>query len=314
MSRDRCHFVDGLRIVKSFPATHVREVFAYKPRPDDIFIVTYPKCGTTWTQHIVYYILNHGVAPQSTEEFLKRTPFFELRGRAAVDDLVRPAAIKTHLPFDRQPYSKDAKYIYIARNPFDCCVSFYHHVKLFPIYEFNGTFDEFFEDFLNGDVDYGEYFDHLLSWYSHRNDPNVLFFTYEDLKKDVRSWILKMADFLGKEYGEELREDPLLLERIVERTSLDAMRKEVNPAMQKQFRRFTDVPAEKLPPWAQRVVESGGELLKKPITGDFVRKGQVGDWRNLFTAEQVKRMKDWIAKRSAGSDVMELWRDIRLAD
>jgi aryl sulfotransferase len=25
----------------------------YRPRPDDIIIATYPKCGTTWTQQIV---------------------------------------------------------------------------------------------------------------------------------------------------------------------------------------------------------------------------------------------------------------------
>ncbi|XP_064484597.1 sulfotransferase ssu-1-like [Ornithodoros turicata] len=315
MSRHRYHRVDGFHLGKHFTAPTVREVFAYKPRPDDIFIVTYPKCGTTWVQHIVFYVLNHGVPPQDHEEFESKTPFFELKGQAAVENLVRPAAIKTHLPFDRQPYSKDAKYIYIARNPFDCCVSFYHHVKLMPMYDFeNGTFDEFFESFLSGEVDFGDYFDHLLSWYPHRNDPNVLFFTYEDLKKDVRGWIQKMADFLGEEYGKELREDPALLERIVQCTSLEAMRKVVNPAMREIGQKFTGVPVQFLPPWAQRLVEDCGDLLKKPVTGDFVRKGQVGGWRSYFTADQVERMKEWIAERSAGSDVMDLWKDMKFTD
>ena len=32
----------------------------YRPRPDDIVISTYPKCGTTWMQNIVYEVLHQG--------------------------------------------------------------------------------------------------------------------------------------------------------------------------------------------------------------------------------------------------------------
>ncbi|KAG0443395.1 hypothetical protein HPB47_014967 [Ixodes persulcatus] len=103
--------------------------------------------------------------------------------------MARPGAIKTHMPFQLQPYSKDTKYLYIARNPYDCCVSFFYHTKGLPRYNFaDGTFDEFFEMFIEGKVDTGDYFDNLLSWYEHRNDPNVLFLTYEDLKKDTAAW------------------------------------------------------------------------------------------------------------------------------
>lgn len=35
---------------------------------------------------------------------------------------------------------------------------------------FDGTFDEFFELFISGNTDYGDYFDHLLGWYAHRWD------------------------------------------------------------------------------------------------------------------------------------------------
>ena len=35
--------------------------------------------------------------------------------------------IKTHFPYELTPRSSKAKYIYVARNPKDCVVSFYHH-------------------------------------------------------------------------------------------------------------------------------------------------------------------------------------------
>ena len=31
-----------------------KKIYNFKVRPDDIWIITYPKCGTTWTQ--VYYL------------------------------------------------------------------------------------------------------------------------------------------------------------------------------------------------------------------------------------------------------------------
>lgn len=83
----------------------------------------------------------------------------------------------------------------------DCCVSFYHHTENIAGYNFQGgSFDDYFELFINGQVDYEDYFDCVMSWYEHRNDPNVLFITYEELKKDTVKNVLKIAEFMGPQY------------------------------------------------------------------------------------------------------------------
>ncbi|XP_029849154.3 sulfotransferase ssu-1-like [Ixodes scapularis] len=306
--------IDGYYVSYSFHDETVRSALGYKPAPGDVFIVSYPKCGTTWLQHIVYSIFNGRAPPGNRMGILREMPFLEMQGVESIKDMPRPGAIKTHMPLQFQPYSKDAKYLYITRNPYDCCVSFFYHTKGLPHYNFaDGTFDEFFEMFIEGKVDTGDYFDNLLSWYEHRNDPNVLFLTYEDLKKDTAAWVLKIAHFLGEEYGIKLRANPRALDEVIEQTNMVSMRKHVNKGLESFFVDVKAIPEERRPRWLRLMMESVGEVgLKKPMITDFVRKGVVGDWKGHFSAEQVRRFKERIASKIRGSDVMDLWKYIDL--
>lgn len=300
-----------------YTATHftdeiLRSALSYEPQPEDVFIVTYPKCGTTWLQSILYGIYTNGAPMESVEDFAKRMPFLERMGAEGLADLVRPgSAIKTHMLYDPKRISKQARYIYLARNPYDCCVSFYHHHKFFPFYLFeDGTFDEFFEQFMSGQVDFGDYFDHLLSWYPHRDEPNVLFMTYEDLKQDTRFWVQKVADFLGSRYGNSLREDPAAMERILDAATMDNVRELF--WREKDYRRqvSTVTPVDQIPRWASLFADVLGNLQRKPHGDEFVRKGIVGDWKNYFKPEQRERLKRRARERCSEINAMELWKHL----
>ncbi|XP_076333462.1 sulfotransferase ssu-1-like [Tachypleus tridentatus] len=120
------HTVEGLPIPTSiFTPENLRSAISYKARPEDVFIVTYPKCGTTWMQYIVWEIINEGAPLPSFDDMnMKYTPFLELTGGEVAETMKPPRLLKVHLPYHLTPHHPDAKYILVARNPFDCCVSF----------------------------------------------------------------------------------------------------------------------------------------------------------------------------------------------
>jgi hypothetical protein len=266
-----------------FPAEGFDSGLEYVPHTDDIFVCTYPKCGTTWVQYIVY-LLTHAGAPLSRGESLAASfPHLEEVGREVVDALPAPRLIKTHLPREMTPFDAAARYIYVARNPFDCAVSFYHHTRGFPQhYDFvEGSFADFFECFIAGEVDFGDYFDNLLSWHRGIGTKNFMFLTYEQVKADTRSAVLAIGEFLGSAAAACVR-DAAMLERVLMESSFERMR--------------TD----------QRRWSS-----ERPVgMPEFVRSGTVGDWRGLFTSEQIARLAARFDARTRGTNARDLWPDI----
>lgn len=64
-----------------FPGTfkkHAEHFYNFKARADDIWIATYPRSGTTWTQELTWMIANDLDYDGAQRDFLtKRSPFFE---------------------------------------------------------------------------------------------------------------------------------------------------------------------------------------------------------------------------------------------
>lgn len=277
---------DGYRMPMGFPVEGFDSGQRYAARPGDVFVATYPKCGTTWVQYIVYLLL-HEAKPLPAEGRLTDVfPHLEEVGREVVAALPEPRLIKTHLPLERTPWHDEAKYLFVVRNPFDCAVSFFHHTRGFVRhYDFaDGTWDTFFECFLAGEVDFGDYFDHLLSWWPRRDAPNVLLLTYERLASAPEEGIRRIAAFLGGRAA-ALAAEPALLERVVRQSSFEGMRADQD---RWSSRRPADMPA-------------------------FVRKGVVGDWRAIFSPAQARRLAEKLTRRTAGTGIEHLWPELRAA-
>ncbi|NEP89013.1 MAG: sulfotransferase domain-containing protein [Okeania sp. SIO2C2] len=252
----------------------------YQAQTKDTFIVTYPKCGTTWTQHIVWMLSHHGKPLPLDKKINLEVPYLEKVGSDFVKSLSEPRFIKTHLTYDLTPYNPDAKYIYVARNPFDCAVSFYYHTQGFvKHYDFaEGTFDDFFECFINAEVDWGDYFDHLLGWVQHKNDENVLFLTYESMKNNPKINLTAIAEFLGDNYVEKIA-NRQIIDSILHHTNFTSMSKNQNRWSSKR-------PANMTP---------------------FIRKGKVGDWKSHFSLSQTQRLSQKLRMRTAGTEAETLW-------
>lgn len=297
---------DGYRLSTAFDSDLLKSALNYKPTPEDVFIVTYPKCGTTWVQHIVYLIFSRGEKPKSGLDFLKNSPFIEMLGADSAHTMNRPGAIKSHLPFSMMPYSKDAKYIYICRNPKDCVTSFYHHTKGFSGYEFtNGTFEVFFDIFCSGETDFGDYFEHILSWYEHRNDPNVLFLHYEDIKKDPRTEVLKIAKFIGENYYHELLEDTAYLENVLKHSDVSAMKEYTNDSLGKFFTNPLSAAEEDVPEGLRLFHKVSQET---PSEAKLVRKGIVGDYKSHLTPEMNDKLNLMISQKLQGTEFLDVWK------
>ena len=97
-------------------------------RPSDVFIATYPKCGTTWMQQIVKLIVNNGMETgMDVDEFC---PWVVHMTMEEIEAMPSPRFFKTHMPYNLMaggdPVNSPAKYIYVIRNPKDVVVCTYH--------------------------------------------------------------------------------------------------------------------------------------------------------------------------------------------
>lgn len=149
-----------------------------------------------------------------------------------------------------------------------------------------GPFDDFLELFLDERSPMGSYWNHVLPFWQRRNDTNILFLKYEDMKRDLPKIVRRCAKFLNVDY--QLTDVDLA--RICEHLKFDKM--QANPAVN-------------LEPLLNNIDDGrNNNIVKSGNESKFIRKGNIGDWRNYLTAESSKRFDEWIERNSAESGLI----------
>jgi len=252
----------------------------------DLLVVGFPKSGTSWLQVMITNLWDDW----NTCGELRKVPSLHGGNTFAghyygyVDclALASPRLMKTHLPLELMPsaWPEHGKVVHITRNPKDVCISLYHELRHMQRTDPNAqlsadAFDDYFEKFLAGEVPWGPYPESVLGWHSF-DHPNLLKVTYEEARTDAAGVLEQIVAFVGR---------PVPAGRVAEvvrSTEFSAMkasgvRHQINHP---DMREDTDAP--------------------------FMRKGIVGDWREVFSPEQDERFERSIVAplHTAGLDLV----------
>ncbi|XP_058960389.2 sulfotransferase 1B1-like isoform X2 [Pocillopora verrucosa] len=232
--------IHGVRLsfyVPNIDKDFERDLSRFETRSEDIYVVSFPKSGTTWVQEIVWQILNDGKISEERVEsrysFLETSQLFDRPGdesdeqKVSVTSRPSPRLIKSHLPYHVIPKSKEER----KRNS------------------------------------YGFWSDHVLPWWKHRDEPYVLFLKYEDLKKDLCGNVRLISEFLEKPLSDEM------IRKIAHQCTFAEMKKNSNSYVISAY-------------------------ATKP---NFLRKGQIGDWKSLFSEELNKQFEETFLTKLNGT-------------
>lgn len=253
-----------------------------KYREDDVILTMFPKSGSTWLSECIYLVVNqykYELAGKESIEIrfpqidspshdvfnLIQEQYNNLNQRRLVKASIPPNLLIDQQIVDHSESGKPKvkpKIVSIFRNPRDVLVSFYHHCKTVKHYDIDFNFNKFFDTFVAGKVPCGPIWLMYNEAYRYHceNPKSSLIVFYEDMKKDLRTQIKRICAFLEK--PEPANEDGW--SQLLDHLSVQRMRQ--NPTINRHD-------------WTQLG-------LRNPNGYEFVRKGQVNDWKNFFTKQQ----------------------------
>jgi sulfotransferase family protein len=217
-------------------------------RSSDVFLVTYPRSGTTWLGFLLANVLKADLLDQlNIRTFVKYVPeineeYFERGSLRAYHELADPRIFLVHAQYDPAL----SKVVYLLRDPRDVMVSYWHFRRLTES-KFNLTLREFIESNDHWPCRWDE---HVAGWMLQHKHPNLLVVRYEEMRRDTMGVLTRILDFSGISPTKDS------IEKAVHASRLENMKE-----LETQF----------------------GFALNGAmgLQGErFVRKGQVGSWKD----------------------------------
>ncbi|XP_068631874.1 sulfotransferase 1C4-like [Battus philenor] len=269
---------------------HAAEIYNLEVRPDDIWVASYSRSGTTWLQELVWLVMNDlDFATASSVSISKRYAFIEYptlaseikkdtsssphgKAKATEEDyrtlprLPSPRFVKTHTPLSLLPPKliDTAKVFYIARDPRDVTVSYHFMHIMFRYFDQSVQFKESWELFKKNLIFHTPLEEQVREAWELRDHPNMMFLLYEEMKKDLPGVIDKVCSFLGKEYTAEQKE------KLNEYLQFENMNRKS--------------------PFQSSGPDNKDSELK------FMRKGKNGNWVQYFDDEMKKEAEEYMNK------------------
>ncbi len=249
----------------------VASIAGFHPRPADIIIAPFAKCGTTWLQQTFHTLRTRG--DMDFDDISRVVPWIETAAGLGLDleapQRAEPRGFKSHLAYDRIP--RGGRYVVSFRDPKDAFVSHYRFMEGWWFEPGAISLEEFTRARLAERGKGRDYWHHLLSWWAERDNPKVLLFSYEHMSAEPAAHIRRLAAFCG------IALDDALLARTLEHSSFAFMLAHKD--------RFDDRMMRELSEGAEGGLPAGSNSAK-------VRRGEVGSSAREMTPQIAALLDD----------------------
>jgi len=245
----------------------------YVPGKQDVFVATFAKSGTNWMMQIAHQLIWHGagefdhihsVVPWPDTQVMPpwmqkyAIPLEEAQDWESSPE--RKRVIKTHFDWELLPYSPDARYIIIIRDPKDIFVSSYFFLKGGVLGPAMPSVDTWYKLFMSDGFPIGgSWAANTAGYWAQKGRPNVLIVSFKSMKRDLKGTVRKVAQFM------DIQAPDALIDDVYAKSSFEYMK-----GIDHKFR------IGKVIPWRAE--------------GAMMRKGMQGGSSELLSLERQKEM------------------------